>query len=450
MDFIEYINDNILWGIPMLIFMLALGIYLTIATKGVIFRKFPTVLRLTAGSLFTKREQKKEGTVSPFAAVSTALAATVGTGNIVGVAIAVRTGGPGAVFWMWISALFGMVIKYSEVLLAINYRKKNKKGEYVGGPMYYMTKALSSDFLAFLFCVFAILSSFGIGNTVQANSLASALYGGFGIPLWISGVLLSLFCGAVLIGGIKRISTVAEILVPFMALFYITAACIVLFINFSKLPFAFSHIIRSAFSQTAVRGGFSGASVMYAMRIGVSRGLFTNEAGLGSAPIAHASADTDHPARQGLWGAFEVFFDTIVMCTITALVIISSDVWLAPPHTDSGLLSHMAFEKAIPFGGSIVSIGLVFFAFASIIAWYYYGEKCVEFLFKGKFKSAYRVLYVSACFFGCIADVTKIWEISDTLNALMAIPNLIALFALAPTVAKLTEDFFKNTKRTHR
>jgi len=440
-----FLNKNILWGIPMLILMLSTGVYLTILTKGIIFKKFGYILKSTAGSLFLKKE-KSSNKVSPFAAVSTALAATVGTGNITGVAVAIRLGGPGAVFWMWVSALLGMVIKYSEVTLALHYRKKLSDGEYSGGPMYYMKNGLRSDFLSGVFCIFAALSSFGIGNTVQASSLSASVKSLFGINEWITGIILSLLCGAVLIGGIKRISATAEILVPVMALFYMIFSAMVLFIYKSRIPDAFLSIFKSAFTSSAPIGGFSGAGIMYAIRIGVSRGLFTNEAGLGSAPIAHACADTDHPVRQGMWGAFEVFFDTIVMCSVTALVILVSGVWTLPQSTDEALLTHIAFSHAIPFGGQIVSAGLILFAFASIIAWYFYGEKCVDFIFGKKGISVYRVLYVSACFLGCVFDMGAIWEISDFLNAFMAVPNLIALILLAPVVKKITENFFSNSR----
>lgn len=424
----------------MLILMLITGVYLTIVTKGVIFRYFNLVLKNTAGTLFKKKKTGTIGTVSPFAAVSTALAATVGTGNIVGVAVAISTGGAGAIFWMWISALLGMVTKFCEVTLAVRYREKNERGETVGGPMYYMTKGLHSKRMAALFCIFTILSSFGIGNMVQGNSLAGGLQAAFGTKPWISGILLSLICGFVLIGGIKRISSIAEILVPFMALSYMLGAAAVLIINRNQLPAAFLGIFQSAFSNRAAAGGFLGAGVMFAIRTGVSRGLFTNEAGLGSAPIAHASADTDHPAKQGMWGAFEVFFDTIIMCTVTALVVLSSG--LSPTDGNGGTLAHAAFSNAFSGGGTIVSIGLVLFAFASIIAWYYYGEKCVEFLFGENKIPIYRVFYVSACFFGCVSGLPFIWTLSDTLNAFMAIPNLIALILLAPEAGRLTKEFF--------
>lgn len=444
MEIIRFLNKNILWGVPMLVLMTLTGLYLTFATKGFIFKNFSIVLKSTLFSLFKKNPKAKDGALSPFAAVSTALAATVGTGNIIGVAIAIRTGGPGAIFWMWVSALLGMVIKYSEVTLSVFYREKNSEKEYVGGPMYYITKGLGFKCLSFLFCCFAILSSFGIGNMVQSNSLSSGLSLAFGMENWVSGIVISVLCGAVLLGGIKRISSVAEILVPFMALGYMVSAIIILVLNYDKIPTAFSSIVTSAFSKSAPVGGFLGAGIMYSVRIGVARGLFTNEAGLGSAPIAHASADVDHPSKQGMWGAFEVFFDTIVMCTITALVVISTDVWKAPIGFPDELLVNTAFSSTLPSSEIVVTLGLILFSFATIIAWYYYGEKCVEYIFGTKASSLYRVLYVSATFFGAVSDISSIWEVSDTLNALMALPNLIALIFLAPEIKKITDDFLKN------
>ncbi len=443
MHFLEYINQNILWGAPMLLLIASAGVVLTIATRGVIFLKFHMVLKNTIFSLFKKKKDSRKGGVSPFAALSTALAATVGTGNIVGVSLAIRIGGPGAIFWMWMSALLGMVIKYSEVSLAVFYREKLPEKGYGGGPMYYMKKGLKFPALAFVFCFFGMFTSFGIGNMVQANSFSCAAESLFGMKNWISGVLLSFLCGAVLIGGIKRISSVAEFLVPFMALFYILICTAVLFLYSDKIPQAFCSIISSAFSPAAPMGGFSGASAAYAIRIGTARGLFTNEAGLGSAPIAHACADTDHPAHQGLWGAFEVFFDTIVMCTITAVVVLVSDAWISPSSVDDSFIAHFAFSSVFPIGAQLVNASLLMFSFASIAAWYFYGEKCAEFLFSRSFVPIYRVLYVSACFFGAIFAPKLIWEISDTLNAFMAIPNLIALFLLAPKVRQITSDFFK-------
>lgn len=438
MEALRLVNEKILWGIPMLSLMLFTGIYLLIATRGAVFVHFGFMIKNTVCTLFKKKETT-DG-ISPFAAVSTALAATVGTGNITGVALAVRLGGPGAVFWMWVSGFLGMVIKYTEVTLAVRYREKTKDG-YAGGPMYYMTKGLSSKSMACVFCFFAVLSSFGIGNMVQANSFAGGMEAVFDITPKISGIILCILCFAVLAGGIKRISSVSEALVPVMAVLYMTAAAAVIIINIDKLPECFSMIVKSAFSDMAPVGGFAGAACMYAARIGVSRGLFTNEAGLGSAPIAHASADTKHPVLQGMWGAFEVFFDTIVMCSMTAVVIIVSGVWKG--GGDNARLAHIAFSQNIPKGGYVVSFGLIIFAFASIIAWYYYGESCVKFLFKGRGTRLYRLFYVAACYLGCISEIKFIWETADALNALMMLPNLAALLLLGAEAGKITRDFFK-------
>lgn len=439
MHIITMLNEKILWGIPMTAFMLFCGIYLTLHTHGIIFRKFFFIMSETVKGFFS-RKNKKNG-VSPFSALSAALAATAGTGNITGVALAIYTGGPGAVFWMWIAALFGMVIKYSEVTLAVKYREKNDGGKFHGGPMYYIKNKKA----AYIFCIFAALSSFGIGNAVQANSLAEALYSSFGTEKWISGIFLAALACAVLMGGAKRIFSAAEVLVPFMALFYIVSGGTVLLTNSDKLADSFQMIFRCAFSPAAPVGGFCGASVAYAIRTGIAKGLFSNEAGLGSAPIAHAAADTDHPARQGMYGAFEVFFDTIIMCTLTSLVILSSGIRAENKGTDAILT---AFSASVPYGGKMVSVSLALFAFASIIAWYYYGEQCICYVFgKGKIP-VYRILYTAACFFGCVANVSAVWEISDTLNSFMAIPNLAALIALAPEVNKLTSDFFARKKIT--
>lgn len=443
MYLIKFINDNILWGMPMLMLMAFCGIYLTMITKGVIFTRFNIVMRHTVKTLFSKRSKKQfKGTISPFQAVSTALAGTVGTGNIVGIAIAIQVGGAGAVFWMWVSALFGMIIKYSEVTLAFLYREKNEKGEFVGGPMYYINNGVKKKWLAAAFCIFAIFCSCGVGNMVQSNSIANSLFKAFSLDKRIAAACLTILISLILIGGIKRISSVAEILVPFMAILYIGGSFFVLGVNFSKIPSALLSIFDGAFNGTAAVGGFSGATFMYAIRIGTARGIFTNEAGLGSAPIAHACANNYHPARQGCWGAFEVFFDTIVMCTVTALVILTSGLWSSG---ESGyVISQASFENAFKNGSYIVVAGLVVFAFATIIAWYYYGEKCVEFLFGESKIILYRVIYIAIVFIGCIADNDMVWEIADMLNALMSIPNIIAIILLAPTVGKLTKDFLKN------
>ncbi len=451
LSLIAGINNNVIWGLPMVVLIIGTGLFLTIITGGVIFRKFGTVMRYTLITLFRKKDKNEleEGAITPFQAVCTALAATVGTGNIVGVALAIATGGPGAIFWLWVSALLGMVIKYSEVTLSVAYRDTNAAGEIVGGPMYYISKGLGMKWLAVAFAIFGSIAAFGIGAMVQGNSLAGSVNSSFGLPTWAVGIVIALLAGLVVIGGIQRIAGVTEILVPFMAIFYILGAIIVLIINASEIPAAFGHIFKDAFTGTAATGGFLGATVMYACRIGMARGVFTHEAGMGSAPIAHGSASTDHPARQGLWGAFEVFVDSIVMCTITGLVILTSGLWCADPQMSEGAMSSAAFQQAIPGGQYIVTIGLMLFAFATIIAWYYYGAKCVEYLFGDRkaIRFAYQLIYVVLVFVGCVLSLDVVWEFADLFNGLMAIPNLIALIGLSPVIRRLSIDLFANPHR---
>lgn len=448
LELIGFLNDNIVWGLPMVILMIGTGIYLCFITKGVIFIKFGTVMKYTINTLFRKpsKNEKAKGAITPFQAVCTALAATVGTGNIVGVALAISTGGPGALFWIWVSALVGMVIKYCEVTLSVAYRSSNARGEIVGGPMYYISKGLGKKWLALIFAFFGFMASFGIGASVQAHSLANGLNSTFSIDLGIIGIVVSVLSALVFIGGIKRIASATEVLVPFMSIFYIIGAIIVLIINYKSIPSSLALIFKSAFTGTSATGGFLGATVIYTCRIGMARGVFTHEAGMGSAPIAHASASTDHPARQGLWGAFEVFFDSIVMCTITGLVILTSGMWCSNSLESETSICSTAFEQSFYGGKYVVSVGLVLFAFATIIAWYYYGEKCVEFIFK-RSKLAiiiYQIIYVLMVYVGCVASLDTVWEFADLFNGLMAIPNLIALIGLSSVVAKLSKDLFKN------
>ena len=365
-----------------------------------------------------------------------------------------------------------MVIKFCEVTLSVAYRTRNERGEIVGGPMYYISRGLGKTWLAMLFAAFGFLASFGIGASVQANSLAGSVNATFGVPLPVIGAVVALLAGLVLIGGITRIAQITEKLVPFAAIFYLLGAAAVLVVNAGEIPAAIAQIFRDAFTGTAATGGFLGATVMYACRVGMSRGVFTHEAGMGSAPIAHASADTDHPARQGLWGTFEVFFDTIVMCTITGLVIITSGLWHAglwhaDPMMSEGAMSSAAFGQSIPGGQYIVTVGLMLFAFATLIAWYYYGEKCVEYLFRKSraqrvavrvylFRKSraqrvavrvYQVAYVAMVFAGCVTNLEVVWEFADCFNGLMAIPNLIALIALSPVIRRLAADFFRDPDR---
>ena len=435
--------NSFVWGPPMLVLIVGTGVYLTIRTNFLQVSKFGFAMRETLFKIFEKGEISEEGDITPFQALSTALAATIGTGNIAGVATAIAIGGPGAVFWMWVSAFFGMMTKYAEVVLAIKYREKNKDGNWVGGPMYYITDGLGKNWkwLAYLFAAFGALAAFGIGNMVQANSVAAALEATFNIPVLVSGIVLAVAAGAVILGGLKRIAAVTEKIVPFMAVFYMIGAIVILILNITHIPESFGLIFSSAFSARAGVGGFAGATVMMAMRFGVARGVFSNEAGLGSAPIAHAAARTDHPVRQGLWGVFEVFADTIVICTLTALTIISSGVW------NSGItgaaLTTEAFNEGLPGpGGVIVAIGILFFAFSTLLSWAYYGEKCAEYILGSGFNKVYRIIWLPLIVLGAIGSLTMIWDIADTLNGLMAIPNLVALLGLSGVVVQLTKEFF--------
>lgn len=439
---INGIISRVVWGWPMIILLLGTGVLLTIITKGIIITKTKIIFKNTIMQVFGRGNAGK-GELTPFQAVSTALAATVGTGNIAGVALAIAVGGPGAVFWIWVSAILGMVTKFSEVILSIAYRIKNKKnGTYSGGPMYYISRGAKMKWLATLFALFASLAAFGIGNMTQSNSIAQALKTQFNIDECIVGIVITLLTAVVVVGGIKRIGTFTGKLVPIMALFYIIGALIVIFIKFDQLGNAFGLIFTSAFSGTAAVGGFAGSSFIIAIEAGISRGVFTNEAGLGSGPIAHAAAKTDHPVRQGMWGIFEVFVDTIVICTMTALVVIVSGKW------DSGIkgaaLTTEAFNSVISGGGIIVSLGLTLFAFSTIIGWYYYGEKSFEFLVGEKYSKYYKYVYIPFIFVGAIGGLKEIWEITDTLNGLMAIPNLIGVVLLSGVVVRLVKDFFKN------
>jgi len=436
--------NGLVWGPYMLVLLVGTGIFFSIRTKFLQVGKFGYAMRETLFKLFKKSDAKVEGDISPFQALSTALAATIGTGNIAGVATAIALGGPGAIFWMWVSAFFGMLTKYAEVVLAIRYREKNAEGNWVGGPMYYISKGLGNKagkVLAILFSAFGALAAFGIGNMVQSNSVAAALQASFSIPTWVTGLVLAIGAGLVIIGGIKRIAQVTEKIVPFMAVFYIIGALIVIITNIGGLPGAFALIFKHAFTPSAAVGGFAGAAVMVAMRRGVARGVFSNEAGLGSAPIAHAAARTDHPVRQGMWGIFEVFVDTIVICSLTALAILSSGVWTS--GASGAALTTAAFNAGLPgIGGYIVSIGILFFAFSTILGWAYYGEKCAEHILGPKVKWFYRGLWIPMVLIGSMMSLTLIWDIADTLNGLMAIPNLIGLLALSGVVIQLTKEFF--------
>jgi len=438
--------NGIVWGPLIIVLIIGTGTYLSINTKFFSITKIGYVLKNTLLKMFAK-DDKGEGEVTAFQAVATALAATVGTGNIAGVATAIALGGPGAVFWMWLAAIMGMTTKFAEVVLAVNYREKTPDGRFVGGPMYYITNGLGKNWkwMAVLFAFFGTFASFGIGCMVQSNSVALSAQSTFGVPVMVTGIVLAILTGAVIIGGIKRIGAFTEKLVPFMSAIYIVGGLWLIIANASQLPRAFSLIFTNAFTGTAAVGGFAGTVMMQAIRYGVARGIFTNEAGLGSAPIAHAAATTDHPVRQGLWGVFEVFMDTIIICSITALSIMVTGVW---ESGESGaVLSAMAFDVGLPgVGKYIVSIGLILFAYSTILGWEYYGERCLEYLLGTKPIMAYRIIWVVAVVVGAVGGLTFMWDLADTLNALMAFPNLVGVLMLSPVVFKLTKEYFSSDK----
>jgi AGCS family alanine or glycine:cation symporter len=442
MNINSFIN-NIVWGPPILILIVGSGLYLSIKTGFFSITKLGYILKNTFLKMFSK-EQKGEGEVTAFQAVATALAATVGTGNIAGVATAIALGGPGAVFWMWFAAIVGMTTKFAEVVLAVHFREKTEDGRFVGGPMYYIEKGLGWKWMAVLFAAFGTLASFGIGNMTQSNSVALAVQGSFNIPPLATGIVLAVITGLVIVGGIKRIGAFTEKLVPFMAAIYIIGGLVILFTNIGAIPAAFALIFKEAFTGTAAVGGFVGSTMMLAIRYGVARGVFTNEAGLGSAPIAHAAATTDHPVRQGLWGVFEVFVDTLVICSLTALVIITTGAWQS--GESGAVLTTLAFNTALPGGGLIVTVGLMLFAYSTILGWEYYGERCLEYLAGTKPIMVFRIIWVIFVVIGAIGGLEFIWSLADTLNGLMAIPNLVGVLFLSGTVFKLTKEFFAKEK----
>lgn len=400
-------------------------------------------IRYSFKLLWQGREKQGEGDIVPFNALMTSLSATIGTGNIAGVATAIFLGGPGALFWMWCTALVGMATKYAEAVLAVKYREVDSSGRHIGGPMYYIKNGLKSRWawLGTCFAVFGAVAGFGIGNTIQANSVADVIHDTFAVPHLVTGIIIAVLAAMVLIGGIKRIANVAGKLVPFMAVTYVVAGVFILFINIEALPQAFSLIFSHAFTPVAATGGFAGAAVWAAIRFGVARGIFSNEAGLGSAPIAHAAASTNNPVRQGHIAMLGTFIDTLIICSITGLVIITSGVWTSGETGAS--LSSAAFESALPgIGSYIVTLGLSIFAFTTILGWSFYSEKCVAYLIGERGIKPFRVLWILAIPVGATANLEFIWLLADTLNALMALPNLIALILLSPVVFKLTKDHF--------
>ena len=448
--------NGFVWGPVMLALLVGTGIYLSIAVGFIQFTKIGYWWKNTIGKIFKKGEAG-DGEITPLQAVSTALASTVGTGNIAGVTGAIILGGPGAVFWMWISALFGMVTKFSEVTLAVKYRERNEKGDWCGGPMYYIKNGLGPKWkwLGTVFAVLGAIAAFGIGNIAQVNSIADSVKSvaiAFNedaankemLICLITGICVAIFVALVLLGGVKRIGQVTEKLVPGMAVIYIVCALIVVFANLSAVPGVFASIFKGAFNPAAVTGGAAGMSIKLAMTKGVGRGVFSNEAGLGSAAIAHAAADTKGPVQQGLYGIFEVFADTIVICTLTAMTIICSgvDITFGQKVGSELITSAFATMFGVKFASVFVALALTLFAFTTVLGWSLYGSRCVQYLFGLKVAKGYQVLFIIIVVVGAVASLDVVWDIADTFNGLMAIPNFIALFALSGVVAKLTKEFF--------
>jgi len=435
---VEYLS-GLVWGPPMLILLVGTGIYLTLVLRGL---QFSTLLPSLHLALIKRRDAESEGDISHFQALMTALAATVGTGNIAGVATAIAAGGPGALFWMWITGLFGMATKYAEALLAVKYRTVDKKGMMCGGPMYYLSRGLGWRWLGVLFALFASVAAFGIGNMVQSNSVSEACHGAFGIPHWLTGLVVSLATGLVLLGGIKAIGRVTSLLVPVMIVFYMVAALWVILANLPLLPEIFKLILAKAFTPTAAGGGFAGATVMLTIRMGVARGVFSNESGLGSSAIAAAAAQTRHPVRQAMVSMTQTFIDTIVVCTMTGLTILLTGAWTSGEN--GAKLTALAFDIQLPggLGGILVAASLILFAYSTILGWSYYGEKSLEFLLGERAIVPYRILFTVVVFVGAIAKLNFVWLISDVMNGLMALPNLVGLLLLSTVVVKVTRAYF--------
>lgn len=442
LELVRQLND-LVWGPPMLVLILGTGLFLTAGLRAMPLRHIGHGFRM----LWRGRKAEDEGDITPFNALMTSLSATIGTGNIAGVATAIFMGGPGALFWMWCTALVGMATKYAEAVLAVHYRETDEMGNHIGGPMFYIRNGLGKQWawLGATFATFGALAGFGIGNTVQANSVADALNTKLGVPHLTTGIAMAILAALVLIGGIRRIAEVAGKLVPFMAISYVLAGLIVLIMHAGEIPAALSLIVTHAFTPAAATGGFAGAAVWAAIRFGVARGIFSNEAGLGSAPIAHAAAKTDSPVRQGSVAMLGTFIDTIIICSITGLVIIVSGAWTSGDNGAS--LTSAAFESALPgVGGYVVTLGLVLFAFTTLLGWSFYGEKCVEYLFGVRSIIPFRILWVLVVPVGAIVELKPVWLVADTLNALMALPNLAALLLLSPVVFRLTRTYFSSNR----
>ncbi len=427
--------NSLVWGWPMLVMILGTGAYLMVGLRLLPLRHIPQAFGLL---LRGRKGRAESGEISAFQALMTSLSATIGTGNIAGVATAIALGGPGALFWMWCTALVGMATKYAEAVCAVHYRERDEAGNFTGGPMYYIKNGLGPRWrwLAACFAFFGAFAGFGIGNTVQANSVADALNNTFDLPVWVTGVALALGVGLVVLGGVKRIGAVAGILVPVMAVSYMALGLVIIAMNAAEIPALFALVVDAAFNGAAAVGGFAGAGMVAAIRFGVARGIFSNEAGLGSAPIAHAAAQTNNPVRQGLIAMLGTFIDTILVCSITGFVILLSGVWQG--GESGAALSALAFDSLIGGGDYIVSLGLAVFAFTTMLGWAYYGERCVVYFFGRLAIMPFRIAWVAAIPLGAMAQLDFVWLLADTLNALMALPNLIALILLSPVVFELS------------
>ncbi|WP_070000589.1 alanine/glycine:cation symporter family protein [Cellulosilyticum sp. I15G10I2] len=445
-ELVEKINgavNNVVWGWPMLILIIGTGIYFTIRTNFFQIRRFGHVLNETFFAIFKNKNvttTKDKKSITQFQALSTALAATIGTGNIVGVATALTAGGEGAIFWMWVSAIFGMMTNYAENVLGIFYRYKNAKDEWMGGPMVYIEKGLGQKWLAVIFSVFCVGASFGIGNMTQVNSISSSLNATYNIPTIITGLFIAAMVALVIVGGIRRIGKVTEKIVPFMAMAYIIGSLIILILHINLVPAVFNSIFTKAFSLKAVGGGAAGTVMASAIKWGFKRGVFSNEAGLGSSVMVHSASDIKEPVKQGLWGIFEVFFDTIIVCSLTAFVIISTGALNSGAQGSE--LAIIAFSDGFStFAGHFVTIAILLFAFSTILGWSYYGERAMEYLLGLKSIIFYKIAFILMIVVGATVSLDLVWDISDTLNALMAIPNLIGVLLLSGVVIRITNNY---------
>jgi len=438
-SFHEWLN-GLIWGWPMIILLLGTGLYLTIITGAVQFTRLGFALKEVLGKAF--QEGTGEGTVTPFQAVSAALASTVGVGNIAGVATAIALGGPGALFWLILSGVLGMCTKFVEIAVSLRFRERDTDGTMRGGAMYILSRGLGMPWLGSLFAVFTALAAFGIGNMVQANSVSEVIESSFGLSPWITGAVLSVVAALVVLGGIRRIVEVTQVLVPVMCLLYMVSGLVILVLNISSIPANVALVLSSAFTGHGAAGGFAGAVVRDTIRYGVARGLFSNEAGLGSAPIVHATAITDHPIRQATYGIFEVFVDTLLICPMTGLVILATGAWHS--GLSGAALTGRAFQLALPgeWGHLLITIAIATFAFSTLIGWAFYGETAAVYLFGARVARPYRVIWVVAAFIGAVSSLQVVWSVADTLNGLMAIPNLIAILGCSALIRPMMKEFF--------